>query len=180
MRGGGPGAGNSTLGCSHFARIAANSSGLRGFDKYSSIPPARQGSRSPVRALAVMTNGRMAGRAFGLTNGPGGLVPIQLGHMTIHQNGIIGNPGEGLDRLLPIGHHVRPVPQPFHQHARQLLIHIVIVGNQNAGGLLPTPYLYRLRGEKWARAGGWCADRNQLSRTLICRLRFWRNRECCL
>ena len=97
------------------------------------MPAARQASRSPGSALAVMAMIRgWAATGHLLADAAGGFQPIQLGHLHIHQHHIVRLPCQRVERFLTVGGHVGPVAQPRQHVQRQFLVDRVVFGQQDA------------------------------------------------
>ena len=72
------------------------------------------------------------------TVGPAGadlagcLEPVELGHLDVHEHDVILGSLEGCDGLEPVGRHVGRVAHPLEQPKRELLVHGVVLGQQDS------------------------------------------------
>ena len=60
------------------------------------------------------------------------LEPVELGHLDVHQHQVVRARLERRDRLQPVAGHVRAIAQLLEQAERELLVHRVVLGKQDA------------------------------------------------
>jgi len=76
--------------------------------------------------------------AFALADLRGRLVAVHLGHLHVHQDGVVVPEGGLLERLRAVFHHVDAVAEPFQHLERDHLVYGVVLGHEHAPpGLRP-------------------------------------------
>ncbi len=88
-------------------------------------------SHHRVRRQRRHLHPRVEDSAGGIPQEPGGLKAIHLGHLTVHEDQVIGTLtecGEGFDA---IARHVRPVPDFFEHHADHPLVDGIVFHHQH-------------------------------------------------
>ena len=99
------------------------------------MPAARQRSRSPCMAWAVMAMMGMAirdRRTCGLADLAGGLEAVHHRHLHVHQHQVVRDGLERLEGLGAVGHGLGAQAQ-FLEHAqRHLLVGDIVLGQQDA------------------------------------------------
>ena len=133
------------------------------------------GHRDDARALAVRPSRRDAPRR---------LEAVHLGHLHVHQHHVVGLARDRLDRLDAVRRQVGAVAHLLQQAQRQLLVHDVVFGEQDAQRMA--------RGRAWRRSSAWpprarpSARRRGRAASPACRRagsgaaawRAWRRRGC--
>ena len=79
------------------------------------------------------------------------LEPVELGHLDVHEHQVVGLRLERRDRLQPVAGHVRAVAQLLEQAERELLVHRVVLGDQDAQRVTVTE-------QRCARRGPYVVD----------------------
>ena len=97
------------------------------------MPAARHISRSPCIALAVIATmrGRSPGRPA-RADAARRLEAVHLGHLHVHQHHVVGLALDRLDRLDAVARQVGAVAHLLQQAQRELLVHDVVLGQQDA------------------------------------------------
>ena len=86
----------------------------------------------------AMTRGRTSGASARRSDAC--VESVQLGHLDVHQDDVVLLPLESLQRFAAVPHDVSVVAEPIEQGERNLLVHRIVLGEQDrkddAAGLL--------------------------------------------
>ena len=86
-------------------------------------------------ALAVMaTIGVRRPAAFPLADPRGGREAVHLRHLAVHEHGVVAGARHRLHRFAPVVRDVHPVAELLEDPHRDLLVHLVVLGHEDAGG----------------------------------------------
>ncbi len=81
----------------------------------------------------------MAIRAqLGAADGPGGLEAVHDRHVEVHEDGVVRGPGDGLHGLTAVDDEVCGETQMFEHAQGHLLVHDVVLGDEDPGGVAPS------------------------------------------
>ena len=95
------------------------------------MPAARQASRSSAIALAVMATIQRPVVRPARPDPAGRLEAVELGHLDVHQDQVVASPLERGDRLEAVAGDVGRVAHLLEQPERELLVHRVVLGEQD-------------------------------------------------
>jgi hypothetical protein len=59
-------------------------------------------------------------------------IAIQLGHVAIHEETVVGDATTRVDGFAPVGHHIHAAAELFQHPGRHPLIHHIVFGHQHA------------------------------------------------
>ena len=98
------------------------------------VHPGRE-ARFAILRPHVRGHGDDAGadpRRPALADPTGGVETVQLGHLDVHQDDVVGLPLECVQGLQAIPRHVRSIPEPIEESECDLLVHGVVLGEEDA------------------------------------------------
>ena len=93
------------------------------------------------RDMALRT---FAAAYFGCSN-----VAIHLWHLAIHQYQTVWDMVQGFEHFLAVRHHVNGVAQFLQHHLGNLLVHHIVLGQQDAEALLVVVFGNGVAGDEW-------------------------------
>ena len=70
---------------------------------------------------------------FALADRAGGLEPIHLRHLAVHEDEIVGELGEELHRFETVGRHVDPAAQLLQEANGDFLVDHIVLDHEHAG-----------------------------------------------
>ena len=129
---------------------SASNSGRIGFADVV-VHPGRE-ARLALLEHGVCGHGDDAGPRLGrptLTDPPGCVEPVELGHLHVHQDDVVGLPLERLQRLETVRRHVGAVAEPLENPQRHHLVHGVVLGQQDPQGRRRGLAVRRGRSDLW-------------------------------
>ncbi len=75
----------------------------------------------------------MSRRSFPLADGGGCCVAVHVRHLAVHEDEVVGEQVEHLDRLLAVGGHVHAAPELFQHSHGHFLVCDVVLRQEHAG-----------------------------------------------
>ena len=116
------------------SRTAASSARRSGLARKWSRPAAMHASRSLVMTLAVRATMHRTLVAHGRHDPTGGLEPVDLGHLHVHEDDVEASACRHLDRRPPVVCDRARMTHAVQQSAGELLVHGVVLGEQDREG----------------------------------------------
>ena len=145
------GSGSSAGWATHRSSTVDTASNRTGLVMKSSIPAAMQRSRSPSIAAAVIAMiGVCRAGALDPPDRRGRLVPVHLGHLAVHEDGVIGARSVRVDGLDPVVGDREAVAEVLEHLRADELVHLVVLHEQDRPAHLRRLGACLLRGDSVA------------------------------